>query len=75
MISHIILIIKNKRIRSKNMTSRGSLQYQYAGLILIMSAYNKRLVHVKLVSIENLSINIKGHDMKPYQFFVVPIGN
>ena len=61
--------------RPRYITSRDSLQYQRAGLILIVSRQKKSLVHLNRISIKNYQMNIEGQEMETYQFFVVPIGN
>ena len=69
----MIWIMKKKRKTPRNITSKGSLQYQYAGFILITSDKNIFLVQVNYIFFCQTSI--KGQETKTHQLYVVPIGN
>ena len=70
-----ILIIKSKSKRQENITSKGNLWDQYAGLILIMNGWHKISGHVKRIYMKKLSKKNRGQDMKIYPLFFVPIDN
>ena len=69
------MIIKKKKKRQKNITSKGNTQDQYDGSILIMSGWYKNSRHMNYIYIKLYQTDIRGHDMKTYQLFVVPIVN